>query len=78
MDQNKFIEKIAEQFEDFCDVKLSLDTEFKKIDGWSSLIALSIMSMCTDEYGVTISADDMRKAAKVADIYNIVKSRINE
>lgn len=78
MDQKIFIEKIEEQFEDFNDAKLSMDTEFKKLDGWSSLIALSIMSMCTDEYSVTITADDMRKAVKVSDLYNIVKGLINE
>jgi len=74
--EKEFIANFAEQFEDYIPV-LTLNTSFRTVDGWSSLIALSVMAMCTEKYNVTIAAEEMEKAEKVSDIYDIVNSRYN-
>jgi acyl carrier protein len=37
------------------------------------MVALSIIAMVDDEYGITIKGDDIRKSETVEDLFNIVK-----
>ena len=76
MEEKDFLEKVADQFENRPAV-LDLNSVMRNLDGWSSLTALSIMAMCSEEYGVILSAEEMEKSIKVSDIYNLVKSRCN-
>lgn len=75
MEINDFIEKFAEQFEDTDAGDITATTEFKNLDEWSSLIALSVIAMADEEYDVTLKGDDIRGAVTVEDLFNIVKSR---
>ena len=45
MELKDFIEKFAEQFDDTDLSEFKADTEFKALDEWSSLTALSIIAM---------------------------------
>lgn len=76
MDEKLFIKNFAEQFDDTDESSLSLKTSFRDIDEWTSIIALSIMAMCAEEYDVILSANEMENAEKIEDVYNIVKSRV--
>lgn len=78
MDEKKFIQNFADQFDETGASELTLDTKFRDIDEWSSIIALSVMAMCAEEYDVILSANEMESANQISDIYNIVKSRISE
>lgn len=75
MEMNEFIANFAEQFEDTDASEITAATEFKSLDEWSSLIALSVIAMVDEEYDVTLKGDDIRGAVTVEDLYNIVKSR---
>lgn len=77
MNEEKFIKNFADQFDDTDVSVLTLQTKFRDIDEWSSLIALSVMAMCAEEYDVILSANEMENANKIGDIYNIVKSRLS-
>lgn len=74
VDVNQFIQNFADQFDDAPE-GLTLETRFRDIDEWSSLIALSEMAMCDEEYEVIISANEMENANSIADLYNIVNER---
>ena len=74
VDVNQFIQNFADQFDDEPE-GLTLETRFRDIDEWSSLIALSEMAMCDEEYEVIISANEMENANSIADLYNIVNER---
>lgn len=76
MEINEFIANFAEQFEDTDASEITATTEFKKLDEWSSLIALSVIAMADEEYDVTLKGDDIRGAVTVEDLFNIVKSRV--
>lgn len=78
MDEKQFIHHFADQFDETDASELTLDTKFRDIDEWSSIIALSVMAMCAEEYDVILSANEMESANQISDIYNIVKSRISE
>ncbi len=75
MELNDFIEKFAEQFDDTELSEFKADTEFKALDEWSSLSALSIIAMIDDEYDVTIKGDDIRNSETIEDLFNLVKSK---
>lgn len=74
VDVKQFIQNFADQFDDEPE-GLTLETRFRDIDEWSSLIALSEMAMCDEEYEVIISANEMENADSIADLYNIVNER---
>lgn len=74
VDKKQFIQNFADQFDDEPE-GLTLETAFRDIDGWSSIVALSEMAMCDEEYEVIISANEMENANKIADLYNIVNER---
>lgn len=75
MELKDFIENFAEQFEDTDASEITATTEFKNLDEWSSLIALSVIAMVDEEYDVTLKGDDIRSSATVEDLFNVVKSR---
>ncbi len=76
MELKEFIENFASQFDDTGASVFSAGTEFRSLDEWSSILALSIIAMVDDEYNVTLTADEMRKAETINDLFNIVKSKL--
>jgi len=77
VDEKQFIQNFADQFDDVPE-GLSLKTRFRDLDDWSSIIALSEMAMCAEEYNVILSANEMENANCIADLYNIVNERYQE
>ena len=75
MDLNEFISNVADQFDDTDSSEIKADTIFKELDEWSSLIALSIIAMVDDEYGVTIKGTDIKNSATIEDLFNVVKGK---
>jgi len=73
MDLQDFIRKIAEQFEDTNASEFGAATEFMSLVDWSSMVALSIIAMIDEEYGVTIKGDDLGKSQTVEDLFNVAK-----
>jgi acyl carrier protein len=76
MNQEEFVQNFADQFESTDPASISMKTKYKDLNEWSSLMALSIIAMCDEEYDVKIKGDDIRSADTVEDLYNIVKSRM--
>ena len=76
MEINEFIANFADQFDETDASVFTPETKFRELEEWSSLIALSVMSMIDDEYDVALKGDDMRTAQTIEDLYNIVKSKL--
>lgn len=74
IDEKEFLQFFADQFDDEPE-GLTLDTRFRDIDGWASIVALSVMAMCDEEYEVILSANEMESANQISDIYKIVNAR---
>ena len=75
MEIKDFIEKFAEQFDD-APAELSAETNFKELEDWNSLVALSVISMVDEEYEVTLKGEDIRNAVTVGDLFEIVKGKM--
>ena len=72
MDIKEFISNFADQFDEMDANAFFPETEFKQLDGWNSLVALSVIAMVDEEYDVTIKGDDIRNAKTIADLFNAV------
>ncbi len=75
MTLNEFIEAFAEEFDDTELSEFKADTEFKTLDEWSSLTALSIISMVDEQLDKTITGADIRGSKTIEDLYNLVMSK---
>lgn len=73
MDIDSFIDNVKEQFDDAPE-GISADTAFRTVEGWCSLVALSIISMVDEEYGVSLKGEDLKKAVTIRDLFNTVLS----
>lgn len=75
MEVQEFIQNFADLFDD-TDVSIfKLETMFRELDEWSSLAALSVMSMIDDEYDVQVTANEMRNANTIQDLINLIEEK---
>ena len=75
MELKEFIENFAEQFDDTESSEIQADTEYRELDDWTSLTALSIIAMIDEEYDVQLKADEMRKTQTIQELFDLVKSK---
>lgn len=75
MELNQFVQSFANLFEDTDVSVFSAGTNFRDLDEWGSLIALSVMSMVDEEYDVQLSADEMRQANTIQELFDIVSQK---
>lgn len=76
MEIQEFINHFEDVFDDTDVSTLKPETNFRELDEWSSLVALSIMAMVSDEYDVELTADEMRNNSTFIDLFNVVKSHL--
>lgn len=73
MDINEFIGHVAEQFDDA--TNLTPEAKFREVEGWSSIVALSIIAMVDEVYEVTLKGDDVKAAQTIQDLFNTVQAK---
>ncbi len=77
MQLDTFIEKLEEQFEELEKGTLKADAEFRQLEEWTSMQALVVIASFDWEYGVTITADELKGATTVMDLYKIVELKVS-
>jgi len=75
MNIEEFIKQFALQFDDVPESEFQAGTIYRDIDGWSSLVALSIIAMADEDYNVKLTGDDIRNSETIEDVYNKVYSK---
>jgi acyl carrier protein len=76
MEIKEFIQHFADQFDDTDVSEFKPETVFHELDEYSSLIALTVIGMVDEEYGVTIGAEEMSAAVTIEDLFNTVKAKM--
>lgn len=76
MNTIEFLKNFADQFDETDPSEFSMETVFRSLDEWCSLIALSIIAMADESYKVKLSGDEIRNSKTIEDLYNIIKSKI--
>ena len=72
----QFIEYFRDLFDETDPDTITATTQFKGLEEWSSLLALSVIAMIDEEYDVEFRGDDIRGSNTVEDLYNIIKTRV--
>ena len=76
MDIKEFISNFADQFDDTPAENLTPETVFHDLDEYSSIIALSIIAMIDEEYGVALTGNEMKSAVTIQDLFNTVQAKV--
>ena len=75
MEIKEFIQNFAGQFDETDASVFTAETVFHDLEDYSSLVALSIIAMIDEEYGVTIGANEMRSSVTIQDLFDQVKAK---
>lgn len=75
MEIKSFIANFAEQFEDTDVNVFTPETNFRELDEWSSLTALSILAMIDEEYDIQLSPAEMRTTNTIQALFDLVQSK---
>jgi len=76
MDIQEFINNFASQFDDTDASEFKAETRFRDLEEWSSFLALAIMAMIKSEYDVAVTAQEMRDAETIQQLFDTVKSHL--
>lgn len=71
----EFITQLEAEFEDMPAGTLKADTDYRSIDGWSSMHALIIIAFVDINFNKTLSGADLRSTKTVRDLYNLVQQK---
>lgn len=74
MEIKDFIEKFAEALDDMDASSLTPDTNFRDLDEWSSIAALSIIALADEEFDKEISGADIRNANTIKDLFDLMNN----
>jgi acyl carrier protein len=75
MDITTFTSQFAQLFENTDASLIHPDTVFRELEEWDSLIALSTIAMIDEQYGITLTGDEMRGATTVQQLFDLIVSK---
>ena len=75
MTLDEFVSAFAAEFDETPVDQFKADTEFKTLEEWGSLTALSIISMVDENMDKTITGADIRASKTIEDLYNLANSK---
>jgi len=75
MDIKEFIEHFAEQFDEL-NSELTPETNFRQLEEWSSLVALLVITMVDEEYGIVLPPEEMRKTNTIQELFDLVQNKL--
>lgn len=75
MDISKFVTHFAEQFDDTPKGIFKPETQFRELDEWDSLSALSVIAMIDEEYNIIISGSDLRSVSTIQELFDLLLSK---
>lgn len=75
MNIKEFTQNFCEQFDEEV-VDLSETVNFRELEQWSSLTALNVLAMISEEYDVDLNPDEMRKTNTIQELFELVQSKL--
>jgi acyl carrier protein len=70
-----FLENFVQQFEEPPTVPLSSDTIFRTLPGWNSLQSLVVIISIDENYGVTLSAEELENTQTLGELYQLLREK---
>lgn len=75
MELTKFINLIADQFEETSKDIFNAETKFQELEEYDSLIALSIIAVVDEEMEKRITGADIRECITIKDLFDLSMSK---
>ena len=75
MTLDEFVKAFAAEFDDTPEESFSPETNYKSLDEWGSLVALSIISMVDDEMDKRVTGADLRNCTTIEELFTLVESK---
>lgn len=75
MDIKEFIENFAGEFDETPMDAFTPETDYKQLEEWNSLTALSIVAMVDEVYNKTITGADLRNHTTIQELADFVESK---
>ena len=75
MTLDEFVKAFAAEFDDTPEEQFTPSTNYRELEEWSSLTALSIISMVDDNVDKTITGAELRSCKTIEELYNLVQSK---
>lgn len=70
-----FITSFEELFEELEDGPIVPETVFKELSDWDSLMALSLIAMVDELYGLKLNGDDIRQSNTVSELFKLISQK---
>jgi acyl carrier protein len=71
MTLDEFVKAFAAEFDDTPAEQFTPATNYRELEEWGSLVALSIISMVDEEMDVQITGADLRNSKTIEELYNV-------
>ena len=75
MTLDEFVKAFAAEFDETPEDQFKADTEFKTLEEWGSLTALSIIALAMEEFEKKITGADLRSVATIEELYNLIQAK---
>ena len=72
---NEFTEKLEAEFEDLQKGTLTPDTDYRAINGWSSMHALIVIAFVDANFDVLLTGIDLKSTKTINDLYNLIQHK---
>jgi acyl carrier protein len=73
---DEFLKRFCEELEDVELNSIDKSTDFKNIEAWDSLVALSVIAMIDEEFDIRVTGSDLIKSTTIEDLYNLIQSKL--
>lgn len=74
IDKEQFLDKVKTIFDETPHATIMFHTDFKQLDEWNSLLALSLIVLIEDNYSILISPDQIENSKTFEDLFLSINS----
>ena len=75
MTLDEFVKAFAAEFDETPEDQFKADTEYKSLEEWGSLTALSVIAVAMEGFGKKITGADLRACNTIEDLYNLIQTK---
>lgn len=75
MTLDEFVTAFAEEFDETPAEEFTAGTEYKTLEEWGSLTALSIIALAMEHFEKKITGADLRSCNTIEELYNLIQAK---
>lgn len=75
MKLEEFVVAFGEQFDETPIEEITPSTRYRELSEWSSLVALSVISMVDEEMQKQLTGAELRSASTIEDLFNVLEAK---